>query len=57
MTKSILSDVVIIDKPRVLSTIEIENILTKAYGSLVRWAIIDTTDTQFKICLTYEKEV
>ncbi len=57
MTKSIFSDVVFIDKPDVLSTTKIENRLTETYGSLIRWAIIDTTDKKLKICITYEKEV
>lgn len=57
MTISIVSDVISIEKPATLSTSNIENILETNYGSLIRWAILDITESDIKICITYEKEV
>ena len=57
MTRSIVSDVISIEKPVALSTSNIENILETNYGSLIRWAILDITESDIKICITYEKEV
>lgn len=49
------SDVIWITTTNPLSREEIEQQLTKEYGNLIRWAIIDVVEKQLKICLTYEK--
>lgn len=57
MPKSIVSDVISIEKPNNIDTQIIEMQLEESYGSLIRWAILDATDTHLKLCITYEKEV
>lgn len=48
MTK-ILSDVVFIKKE-----LHIEQFLKENYGEIVRWAIVDVTDSDYKIAFSYE---
>lgn len=49
------SDVIWITKTNSLNRENIESQLSKEYGELIRWAIIDKQDDKLKICLTYEK--
>lgn len=53
----ICSDIILIEKPEIISTNSIEIELSKRFGSIIRWAIIEVTDHQLKLCITYEKEV
>lgn len=53
----ICSDIVLIDKPEIISTESIENVLTNRFGSIIRWAVIEVFDNELKLCITYEKEV
>lgn len=48
MTK-ILSDVVFIKKE-----LQIEQFLKENYGEIVRWAIVDITEFEYKISFSYE---
>lgn len=54
-SKMINSDVIWITTINPSNRQEIEEILTREYGKLIRWAIVDVIDKQLKICLTYEK--
>lgn len=45
----ILSDIVYIDK-----STPIEQFLAKNYGEIVRWAIVEVSETHFKISFSYE---
>ncbi len=53
----ICSDIILIEKPKFISTETIEIELSKRFGSIIRWAIIEVIDKQLKLCITYEKEV
>ncbi len=53
----ICSDIVLIDKPEIVSTVTIEKVLTNRFGSIIRWAVIEVLDNELKLCITYEKEV
>ncbi len=53
----ICSDIILIEKPEIISTNSIEIELAKRFGSIIRWAIIEVTNNQLKLCITYEKEV
>jgi hypothetical protein len=46
---SILSDTIYIDK-----TSQIETYLKDNYGEIVRWAIVEVTEDQYKIAFSYE---
>lgn len=56
MNNQIVSDIAIIEKPSEFTTQNIEQILEKQYGKLIRWAIIDVLDNKLKISVTYETE-
>ena len=49
------SDVIWLTTTNSSSREDIEDQLTKDYGNLIRWAIIDKQDNKLKICLSYEK--
>ena len=51
----ICSDIVLIDKPEIVSTEIIENVLINRFGSIIRWAVIEVLDNELKLCVTYEK--
>lgn len=53
----ICSDIVSIAKPKIISTETIEIELVNRFGSVIRWAVIGVTDSELKLCITYEKEV
>lgn len=53
----ILSDIIWISPVNIANRDEIEEILTKQYGNLIRWAIVDIKDNSLKISVTYEKGV
>ena len=55
MSKQILSETITIDKPEKVTVQSVENILKDKFGDVLRWAIIETGENTFKICLTYEK--
>jgi hypothetical protein len=48
MTK-ILSDTIYIDK-----SFEIDTYLNENYGEIVRWAIVEVDESQYKIAFSYE---
>lgn len=56
MTLHIKSDMIKINKPENISTEVIEKILESRCGNLIRWAIVDITEKELNICVTYEKE-
>lgn len=56
MQKQILSTIVHIQKPEIINTKVIEDLLHSQYGELIRWAIIGSTDNKFKISITCEKD-
>ena len=45
----ILSEIIYIDKSK-----PIEQTLFEAYGEIVRWAIVDVSDKEYKISYSYE---
>ena len=47
----LVSDTCYIDK----SVKNIEEYLTTKYGSVIRWAIVDVTEDNYKISFTFEK--
>lgn len=49
--KEIISDVIILNK---MPNEDIENYLNNKYKNIIRWAVIDVTDDNFKISITYE---
>ncbi len=49
--KQLISDNILISK----SVTDIESELNIKYGSVIRWAIVDVFDDNYKISLTYEK--
>lgn len=53
----ICSDIVLIDKPKDVTTESIETLLTSRFGSVIRWAVIEALQNELKLCITYEKEV
>jgi hypothetical protein len=54
--KSVLFETVYVEK--IFNNVEkIEEYLTKRYGSIVRWAIVNVDDNFFKITVSYEKDV
>ena len=56
MPKQIISDTAIIKKPVQLNTKCIEDELQNKYGNIIRWAIIDLSDTKLKVSITFEKD-
>ncbi len=53
----ILTDEFKIDKTENLESSYIENELSKFNISPLRWAIVDVTDTQYVLTVSYEKNV
>lgn len=53
MMTSILSDTIYIDK-KYCTTQEIEAILVKKYGSIIRWAVVEVEENRLKLTVTYE---
>jgi len=51
----ILSEIIWITPENISNREEIEAILTKQYGGLIRWAIVDVNENNLKISVTYEK--
>ncbi len=54
--KQIISDIINIPKNKDICTEYIESRLCGIYGEIIRWAIVDVSDENLKICVTYEKE-
>lgn len=47
--KKILSDIVLVNKNN-----DIEQYLNNNFGEIVRWAIVDVTESDYKISFSYE---
>ncbi len=56
MPKQIISDIAIIKKTVPLNTKCIEEELQNKYGNIIRWAVIDLSDTELKVSITFEKD-
>ncbi len=56
MSKQIISDIAIIKKTVPLNTKCIEEELQNKYGNIIRWAVIDLSDTELKVSITFEKD-
>ena len=48
------SKIITVDKTNCENTNSIEAYIFGLYGSVVRWAIIDSNDTQYTLCISYE---
>ncbi len=53
----ILSEITYLKSIRQPNTEQIESELTKQFGSILRWAVVDVEDSGLKLCVTYEKGV
>lgn len=50
--RKLLSDTVYFD----ISVSDVEAELTKRYGSIVRWSVVEVEEDKIKVCFTYEKD-
>lgn len=56
MGNQIISEAVYLDNIKNLSSEYIEDFLSKTYGEIVRWAVIEVNDSKLKIDVTYETQ-
>lgn len=55
MENDINTDVVYINKLDNITSDNIESELSKLYGNIIRWAVIDIVDDKLKVDVTYQK--
>ncbi len=55
MKNDINTDVVYINKLDNITSDNIESELSKLYGNIIRWAVIDIVDDKLKVDVTYQK--
>jgi hypothetical protein len=53
MPREIKSDITYIKRFNPINTAKIEEILAAKFGEIVRWAIVDCTDGELKLSITY----
>jgi hypothetical protein len=53
MAKQIKSDIILIKRFNPITTAKIEEILAVKFGEIIRWAIVDCSNVELKLSVTY----
>lgn len=52
----LVSDTVMLDYSLPIDNLQLEQTLENQFGEVIRWAIVDITQTKIKVCVTYQKD-